>query len=72
MADGKPQPYGIHYEMRIRVHMLKSFIFEWILHSQFESACRKSRDVNFKPYFEKTLMDSYKESCENNMYEKYL
>ena len=68
----KPEPYGIHYEKNIRCQIVKSFIFEWILRSQFNSATLRSRDQNYRPHLVKTLADTFNESKKKNMYQKYL
>ena len=67
--DGVNKPYGIEFEMRVRLQVLKSFVFEWVLHSQFEKACRASRDTCFQPFIEKSLIGTMKENIDRKLYQ---
>ena len=48
--------------------MIKNFIFEWVLHSGFEKACKVSRDTCFQPFIEKSLLETMKENMDKKMY----
>ena len=70
-TDGVNKPYGIEFEMRVRLQMIKSFVFEWVLKNGFENACKTSRDVCFRPYIEKSLLFTMQENLSNKLYLKY-
>lgn len=67
-TDGVNKPYGIEFEMRVRLQILKNFVFEWVLHSGFEKACRASRDDCFQPFIEKSLLQTMKENLDKKLY----
>ena len=67
-TEGINKPYGIEFEMRVRLSVVKSFVFEWVLHSGFEKACIQSRDTCFLPFIERSLKGTMKENISKKMY----
>ena len=54
-------PYKIELEMKSRCEILKPFMFQRVLLSTFESACKSGCEKFFRPHFERKLKEAFKE-----------
>ena len=61
------KPYGTHMEIRVRMQILKHFMFEWFLFKNFMGIVKESREKYMQPYMVKLFESSFKENLDTNV-----